>query len=135
MWNPIPSSRPMSVCLGAVQGLGAEILQAWVQPRVFETVFISLEVRGGSESQHLYSTWPLSSSCKSSPRDMSWSLLMLSPRQSRAASLHLSHTSTPGAISISEPQQHNSLAQHTAALTMPSHSARDLSSLQSAVMG
>lgn len=48
MWNPIPSSRPMSVCLGAVQGLGAEILQAWVQPRVFETVFISLEIRGGS---------------------------------------------------------------------------------------
>jgi len=49
---------------------------------------------------------------------------MLSPRQSSAASLHLSHTSTPGAISISEPQQHNGLAQHTAALTMPSHSAR-----------
>lgn len=35
------------MCLGAVQGLGAEILQACVQPQVFETVFISLEIRGG----------------------------------------------------------------------------------------
>lgn len=40
----------MSMCLGAVQGLGAEILQACVQPQVFETVFISLEIRGGGST-------------------------------------------------------------------------------------